>query len=82
LRPAGDGVWELKTADLRVFGWFHAKDCFLGHCADTAERVKEHRLYTGYVGEVVRFRDSLPLDEPKYIPGEDPDAVVSNSSYP
>src|SRR6266571_754944 len=27
-----DGIWELKTADLRVFGWFHKRDCFVGAC--------------------------------------------------
>src|SRR4051812_27179079 len=30
LRHIRDGIWELKTADLRVFGWFHTKDCFIG----------------------------------------------------
>src|ERR1700687_3508341 len=25
LNPIRDGVWEVKTADLRVFGWFQQK---------------------------------------------------------
>lgn len=78
LELMGDGVWYLKMPDLRVFGWFYVKDCFIGVVADTAERVKKHNLYHGYRGEVVRFRDHLDLDEPKFIPGTDPDDVISN----
>lgn len=81
IRPVGDGVWELKTADIRIFGWFCCKDVFVGHCADTAERIKEYNLYYGYRGEVVRFRDELGLDSPKFVPGEDPNAVVSNVCF-
>lgn len=82
LEPIGDGVWYLKTPDLRVFGWFYAKDCFIGVVADTAERVKTYNLYQGYRGEVVHFRNALDLDEPKFIPGTDPDVVISNYDLP
>jgi hypothetical protein len=78
LRPITNGVWELKTGDVRIFGWFHRKDDFIGAVADDAYRIKLHDLYLGYAGEVVRFRDALELDEPKFIPGDDPHAVVSN----
>jgi hypothetical protein len=77
-----DGIWELKTADLRMFGWFWVKDCFIGSAADLTDRVKRHRLYHGYAGEAARFRDGLDLDEPKFIPGDNPHAVVSNFSFP
>ncbi len=82
LNHLGDGVWELKTADLRIFGWFPCKDHFIGVVADTAYRCKKHDLYAGYAGETVRFRDKLDLDQPKFIPGDDPHAVVSNLNYP
>ena len=78
VRPIREGVWELKTGDVRIFGWFHTKDHFIGVVADDAYRIKLHDLYFGYVGEVVRFRDALDLDEPKFIPGENPYAVLSN----
>jgi hypothetical protein len=82
LAHVADGVWELKTADLRIFGWFHEKDCFIG-VKDTADRIKKHHLYEGYSRtEVVGFRNSLDLDEPKFVPGDNPHAVVSNYSYP
>jgi hypothetical protein len=78
----GEGVWELKTPDLRVFGWFPQRDCFIADRADLASRIKQHHLYRGYVGEVVRFRNDLDLDEPKFLTGEDPRYVVSNFSFP
>ncbi len=82
IRHIADGIWELKTADLRIFGWFARKDCFIAVVADTTERVKRHRLYHGYAGAVARYRAALDLDEPKFIAGDDPNAVVSNYSYP
>lgn len=82
LTPMGDGVWYLKTRDLRIFGWFIAKDCFVGVVADTFERVKKYNLYQGYRGEVTRFRNELQLDEPKFVPGENPDDVISNYDLP
>jgi hypothetical protein len=82
IRPHAHRVWELKTPDLRVFGWFNEMDCFIGVVADAARNVKEHQLYSGYCGEVVRFRDKLDLDEPKFLLGELPNDVISNFDYP
>jgi hypothetical protein len=82
LKPISDGVWALKTGDIRIFGWFHTKDHFIGVVANEAYRIKLHDLYLGYVGEVARFRDGLDLNEPKFIPGDDPRAVVSNYDSP
>lgn len=78
-----EGVWELKTTDVRIFGWFSRKDCFIGAVADDATRIKEYHLYFGYADVTTRrFRDGLDLDEPKYVAGDDPHAVVSNFDYP
>ncbi|MBU1210493.1 MAG: hypothetical protein KJ587_04355 [Alphaproteobacteria bacterium] len=82
IRHIAVGIWEIKTADVRIFGWFPKRDHFIGVAGDTTQRVKDYNLYTGYAGEVERFRDGLDLDEPKYVPGDQPDAVVSNFSYP
>jgi hypothetical protein len=78
LRPIGQGVWELKTGDVRMFGWFVKKDHFIGVVAHDAYRVKYHDLYHGLIGEVVRYRDALDLDDPKFVPGDNPHAVLSN----
>ncbi len=77
-----DGVWELKTPDLRLFGWFPHKDCFICGALDTAFNVKSYNLYRGYAGEVARYRTQLDLNDPKFIPGDDPNDVVTNWNYP
>src|SRR5258708_3635038 len=43
-----NGIWELKSADLRIFGWFPRKDCFIGVIADTKARILEHKLVAPY----------------------------------
>ncbi|MGA3303121.1 MAG: hypothetical protein ABSC72_07505 [Methylovirgula sp.] len=82
LHPIRQGVWELKTADVRIFGWFPMQDCFVGWRGDLKDTIKDHGLYGGYVSETVRFREKLDLNEPKFLPGEDPHVVVSDFSYP
>jgi hypothetical protein len=76
-----DGVWELKTPDLRFFGWFPHKDCFIGGALDTAYNVKNFNLYAGYANEVAYHRGQLALDPPKFVPGDDPTNVVTNYNY-
>jgi hypothetical protein len=72
------GVWELKTADLRIFGWFPQQNHFIAVTGCTAALVKAHRgMYGGFREEVIRRRDRLPLDEPKYVKGEDYNDVIS-----
>jgi len=78
-----DGIWELKTEDIRIFGWFSRKDCFIGAVADDATKIKKHKLYYGYANVTTkRFLEALDLDNPKYIPGDNPHAVVSNFNFP
>lgn len=81
LKPARKAVWELKTPDVRIFGWFVFRDCFLGVKADLADRIKLYDLYGGYMGEVERSREEIDLDDPKFIEGNDPDAVISNCDF-
>ena len=78
LNAVGDGVWYLRTPDLRIFGWFPKRDCFVAVVANSLERVIGNNLYQGHRAEVRFFRDRLLLDEPKFIAGDDPHGVVSN----
>lgn len=78
LRPCERSVWELKTPDVRVFGWFYEKDVFVAVVADDATFVKERNLYSGYRDEVVRFREKTGL---KCIEGDHPDDVVSDWNF-
>jgi hypothetical protein len=80
--PSVDGVWYLKTADVRLFGWFLCRDWFVATSVGSAEIIKRSELYRPLGEEVARFREALPLDEPKFVPGDDPNAVVSNYTYP
>ena len=77
-----DGIWELKTPDLRIFGWFWKKDNFIAGAVDTAFKVKSHNLYAGHAGAVARIRDQLDLSDPKFVPGAEPQNVVSNYDLP
>lgn len=80
--PNLEEVWYLKTADVRLFGWFPCRDYFIATSVGVAEQVKRLRLYRPFGQEVARIREALPLDEPKFMPGDDPNAVVSNFTYP
>jgi len=75
MRPTEPGVWELKTPDIRLFGWFAAPCVFVIAEVNTAFACKEHDLYAGYRGSVVRRREALELDEPKFITGEYSDVL-------
>lgn len=77
-----NGIWELKTADLRMFGWFYAKDCFVATDAELSDTVKRLHMYGPFRDQAVRRRDALDLDEPKFIQGDDPNDVISAYDYP
>lgn len=77
LRPREKDVFELKTADLRIFGWFYRRDIFIASFGDSMERVKTHDLYDGYRDETVRLRAALPLNEPKWLQNVKEDDVIS-----
>jgi len=68
--PAQDEAWELITYQLRIFGWFYMKDQFVAAYADAAVNVK--RGTTGYrtaKQKVLRLRNGLDLDEPRFVGG-------------
>ncbi|MGY6645114.1 MAG: hypothetical protein ACXIVD_07820 [Salinarimonas sp.] len=77
MRPTDDAVWELKTPDLRIFGWFIAKDQFAGIFGDWAERIKEHGLYAGYRDEITRRRLKCGADDTCCVWETEENAVVS-----
>lgn len=76
MRPESDGIWELRTHDLRFFGWFWKKGVFVLSAIDTKARcVKIQGLYGGYREQSKTDRDTIDLDEPKYILGEIEDVL-------
>lgn len=74
----GEGFWELRTADVRVFGFFPQKDWFV--CTDVADknRLMQFRLTNQYVAQGKRRRAELDLDHPGWIESVEPRDVVSD----
>lgn len=75
MRPIEADVFELKSPDIRFFGWFVKPKIFLIAAADTFENTHEHALHEGYRNMVVRMRNDLDLDEPKVVVGAEPHHV-------
>jgi len=69
LKPEQEGVWELRTHDLRLFGWFWRKGVFIFTAIDQAKRCKDLHLYAGYINQTKHDRENLDLDPPKFAPG-------------
>jgi hypothetical protein len=71
--PSTDDVWEMKTADLRLFGWMYRRRKFIAVRGGYADDYKEPTKIKNYADErreVVKARDALPLDDPKLARGK------------
>jgi hypothetical protein len=77
VRAEENAVWELKTPDIRIFGWFLAKDCFVAVFGNWADTIKDHDLYRGYRIAIRRLRRDLGIDATLCVRGVDPDDVLS-----
>ena len=77
VRAEENAVWELKTPDIRIFGWFMAKDCFVAVFGNWADTVKDHDLYRGYRIAIRRLRRELGIDATLCVRGVEPDDVLS-----
>ncbi|MDO6967098.1 hypothetical protein [Rhizobium alvei] len=70
-------IYELKTPDIRIFGWFYRKDFFVAAFGANIEQLKGTGMYGTYRDLAVAFRDNLPLNEPKALYGAGENDVVS-----
>lgn len=77
MRPEKQDVFELATADVRFFGWFPVKNTFIAVAGDVMVNTHSHDLYPGYRDLVVRERQLIDLDEPKWTPGATENDVIS-----
>jgi hypothetical protein len=50
MKPEKDGVWELKTADLRIFGWMYRPRQFIAVCGGYTDDYKEPTKTKDYAG--------------------------------
>ncbi|HJU19996.1 MAG TPA: hypothetical protein VJ770_26385 [Stellaceae bacterium] len=69
LDPLAYHVWELKTPDLRLFGWFPKRRHFVIVCGELKDNLKKYSDYTPYIQKVISFRNALDLDKPKAVTG-------------
>jgi hypothetical protein len=69
LDPQPQAVWELKTPDLRLFGWFPAKDHFVAHLGCEKEALQRWEDYEPFINEVREFRASLIAALPHHVTG-------------
>jgi len=69
LDPLGQHVWELKTADVRLVGWFARKACIVIVQAQMKRMLQSAKLYRPLIDATVAFRASLDLDPPKEVTG-------------
>jgi hypothetical protein len=77
VRAEENAVWELKTPDVRIFGWFMAKDCFVAVFGNWTDTIKDHDLYRGYRIAIRRLRRELGIDATLCVKGVAPDDVLS-----
>ena len=73
IEPKESGVWELKTFDLRVFGWMYRPREFIAFCGGYTDDYKaptKTKTYGDERAKVVAARDALPLDGEKFVVGE------------
>jgi len=78
MTPKSDHVWELKTDDLRIFGWMYQPCAFIAVRGGQADDYKEPTKIKNYADErreVIKARDTLPLDGKKFAEGEFDDLV-------
>jgi hypothetical protein len=68
IKPEHNGIWELRTHDVRIFGWFWRKGVFIASYADTKANCK-NGLYPTYRNGSIADRDALDLSPPKFVTG-------------
>jgi hypothetical protein len=75
LRPVRHSVWEIKTADLRIFGWLYRPKVFVAAFAGFTDDYKSQNRqppkesYDEARDRVVWLRDRLDLDPPPFVTG-------------
>lgn len=78
MSPATNDVWEMRSPDLRFFGWFPCQDCYVAVSGDLFGNLKDDvSLYEKHRIECVQFRSELNMTEPKYMVGAKENDVVS-----
>ena len=75
-RLIGNGIWELKTRDTRILGFFHRRRVFVAVCGDMKRNLRRRTDYAPLVERVAITLGALDLDEPRTLPETEADAVL------
>jgi hypothetical protein len=79
IRHLENGVWELKTLDVRVFGWFSAKDVMIVDAGCDVKLLKSgDRNYSGFITQTTYARKRLGFEPNDYIKGSLSNDILSN----
>ena len=60
-------IWELKTDEIRIFGWVPQKNNFICCYGGDKSTIETLSLYGRYIAQTVRVRQNIDLDEPKHL---------------
>jgi hypothetical protein len=78
-KPQERGVWEIKTVDVRVFGWFPDKDYLILHTGEDAQSLHDDlMLYKPFIDATTAYRDGLSPGLPGPIMSKELIDVVSD----
>ena len=69
LDPLMQHIWELKTEDVRLIGWFAKRRHFVVVCGRLKKELPRAKLYTPCIQCSIWFRANLDLDQPKAVTG-------------
>ena len=72
-------VWEIKTEEVRIFGWVPRVDAFICCFGDSKDQIVLEDSYGRYIAQTVYVRNQLDLDEPKLIASGELADVISNA---
>jgi hypothetical protein len=71
-------VWEMRTDDVRIFGWVPKKDVFICCFGDGKDKIALLDSYGVYMAKTYKVREELDLDEPKVIVSRKYEDVISD----
>ncbi|MFQ5534690.1 MAG: hypothetical protein ACE5EM_07715 [Sphingomonadales bacterium] len=76
LKPLGSNVWEMKTTDVRIFGYFYRTAKFIAVCGEMKKRLRRSRAYDPFKAEVGNFMNHVDLNPPKAMREDNLNALL------
>jgi len=73
-------VWEIKSEEVRVFGWVPEKNVFVCCFGDSKDNIVVNNSYGLHIARTVFMRTNLDLNEPKYVESKEYRDVLSNKT--